>query len=44
MISEETKKFLRHWLLLLGAAGVWFVWEKKKKKIRGRNVAALIAS
>lgn len=29
MKPEETQKFLRHWLLLLGAAGVWFVWESR---------------
>lgn len=27
MNSEETLKFLRHWLLLMGAACVWFLWE-----------------
>lgn len=27
MKSEETLKFFRHWLLLLGAACVWFLWE-----------------
>jgi len=29
MIPEETEKFLRHWLLLLGAAGVWFLWDSR---------------
>ena len=29
MKPEETQKFLRHWLLLLGAAGVWFLWESR---------------
>lgn len=29
MNLEETRKFLRHWLLLLGAACVWFVWESR---------------
>ncbi len=29
MNPEETKKFLRHWLLLLGAACVWFLWESR---------------
>jgi len=27
MNLEETQKFLRHWLLLMGAACVWFLWE-----------------
>lgn len=29
MNLEEIQKFLRHCLLLLGAAGVWFVWESR---------------
>jgi hypothetical protein len=29
MNPEETQKFLRHWLLLLGAACVWFLWESR---------------
>ena len=29
MSPEETKKFLRHWLLLLGAACAWFIWESR---------------
>jgi len=29
MNPEEAQKFIRHWLLLLGAAGVWFVWESR---------------
>ncbi len=29
MISEETQKFLRHWLLLLGAACIWFLWDSR---------------
>ena len=29
MNLEEIQKFLRHWLLLLGAAGVWFLWESR---------------
>ncbi|HPR34402.1 MAG TPA: hypothetical protein PKY64_01910 [Anaerolineaceae bacterium] len=29
MNPEEIKIFLRHWLLLLGAACVWFLWESR---------------
>ncbi len=29
MNPNETQKFLRHWLLLLGAACVWFIWESR---------------
>ena len=29
MNPEETQKFLRHWLLLLGAACIWFLWESR---------------
>lgn len=29
MNSEETQKFVRHWLLLLGAACVWFLWDSR---------------
>jgi len=29
MNPEETQKFLRHWFLLLGATGVWFLWESR---------------
>ncbi len=29
MSQDETQKFLRHWLLLLGAACVWFLWESR---------------
>ncbi len=29
MSQEETQKFLRHWLLLLAAACVWFLWESR---------------
>ena len=29
MNLEETQKFLRHWLLLLGAACVWFAWDSR---------------
>ena len=29
MNLEETRKFLSHWLLLLGAACVWFAWDSR---------------
>ena len=29
MSQDETQKFLRHWLLLLSAACVWFLWESR---------------
>ena len=29
MNPKETQKFLRHWLLLLGAACVWFLWDSR---------------
>lgn len=29
MNLEETQKFLRHWLLLLGAACLWFAWDSR---------------
>lgn len=29
MNLEETQKFVRHWLLLLGAACVWFLWDSR---------------
>ena len=29
MNPEETQKFVRHWLLLLGAACVWFLWDSR---------------
>lgn len=43
MNLEEIQKFLRHCLLLLGAAGVWFVWESRySRNIWFMAMAALV--
>ena len=43
MNPEETKKFLGHWLLLLGAACAWFLWESRyTRNIWFMTLAALV--